>query len=93
MRVALLTPTFVFLVCCVCCVGSIQRHYSSGVYEHKFAQELRLDDYNPFQLTNHVVVITGWGVTPASEGSIPYWSVTFARHQQQAIVLSSALSN
>jgi hypothetical protein len=82
MPVASLTG-FVFLLrCSLCCVRAVQRHYASGVYEHKFAQELRLDDYNPFQLTNHVVVITGWGVTPASEGSIPYWSVAFARNRR-----------
>jgi hypothetical protein len=52
-----------------------QRHYAGGVYSHKFASELLLDDYNPFQLVSHAVVCVGWGVTPANEGSIPYWII------------------
>eukprot|EP00455_Lapot_gusevi_P036500 TRINITY_DN4062_c0_g1_i7.p1 TRINITY_DN4062_c0_g1~~TRINITY_DN4062_c0_g1_i7.p1 ORF type:complete len:526 (+),score=195.00 TRINITY_DN4062_c0_g1_i7:56-1579(+) len=42
-------------------------HYTSGVYKHT-----GLLGFNPFVITNHVVVIVGWGVTP---DGIPYWIV------------------
>jgi len=63
--------------CLLFCYFSVvfQRHYAGGVYSHKFASELLLDDYNPFQLVSHAVVCVGWGVTPANEGSIPYWII------------------
>jgi len=50
--------------------------YSGGVYSHQFALEsgLASDEYNPFELTNHVVVIVGWGVTDDA-AQTPFWTV------------------
>jgi hypothetical protein len=61
-----------------------QMHYSGGVYSHHFAEQLGLDDYNPFELTNHAVLCVGWGVTSAAEGSIPYWSVHALRQRSRS---------
>lgn len=47
------------------------RNYKSGVYTHRATAHLD-NEFDPFHLTNHVVVIVGWGETP--EG-IKYWSV------------------
>lgn len=49
-------------------------HYSGGVYTHKFASDLGLDDYNPFELVNHAVLCVGWGVTNDANQT-PYWIV------------------
>eukprot|EP00698_Gefionella_okellyi_P019552 TRINITY_DN6000_c0_g2_i1.p1 TRINITY_DN6000_c0_g2~~TRINITY_DN6000_c0_g2_i1.p1 ORF type:complete len:467 (-),score=94.54 TRINITY_DN6000_c0_g2_i1:789-2048(-) len=42
-------------------------NYKSGVYRHTGAVT-----FNPFELTNHVVVIVGWGATDAGD---QYWIV------------------
>merc|ERR1712157_233794 len=40
-------------------------HYKSGIYHHVTKTSpnpfLRLIGYNPFQLTNHAVLLVGWG--------------------------------
>jgi hypothetical protein len=51
--------------------------YSGGVYTHQFTKHLQ--SFNPFELTNHVVVIVGWGETP--EGVL-YWIVK-VRHSDK----------
>ncbi|BFZ09041.1 hypothetical protein BsWGS_12080 [Bradybaena similaris] len=38
-------------------------NYKSGIYIHNTAGILT-DRFNPFEITNHVVVIVGWGVDP-----------------------------
>lgn len=48
--------------------------YSGGVYSHQFAKSAGLQDFNPFELTNHVVSIVGWGETQDNP-AIPYWIV------------------
>jgi len=47
-------------------------HYSGGVYQHQFTRHLK--SFNPFEITNHVVSIVGWGVT-TDPTPIPYWIV------------------
>ena len=47
-------------------------HYAGGVYTHAFTKHL--ESFNPFELTNHVVVIIGWGVTEDASQT-PYWIV------------------
>jgi cathepsin C len=42
-------------------------HYKSGVYHHT-----KTLGFNPFYITNHVVVIVGWGETSTG---VPYWTV------------------
>jgi len=42
--------------------------YSSGVYTHSGFRS----GFNPFVITNHVVVIIGWGVT---DDGVKYWTV------------------
>jgi len=42
--------------------------YSSGVYIHTGLRS----GFNPFVITNHVVVIIGWGVT---DNGVKYWTV------------------
>ena len=47
-------------------------HYKSGIYQHtKFADEL--NRFNPFDLTNHVVLLVGYGQDPVS--GLKYWVV------------------
>jgi cathepsin C len=49
--------------------------YSGGVYTHKFTKHLRDGlNFDPFELTNHVVSIVGWGQTTDSPPT-PYWIV------------------
>jgi len=51
------------------------RHYRSGVYHHvstTFDTGHRLG-FDPFELTNHVVLIVGYGTEPSTEE--PYWIV------------------
>eukprot|EP00163_Fabomonas_tropica_P027601 TRINITY_DN536_c0_g1_i3.p1 TRINITY_DN536_c0_g1~~TRINITY_DN536_c0_g1_i3.p1 ORF type:complete len:523 (-),score=88.32 TRINITY_DN536_c0_g1_i3:25-1539(-) len=43
--------------------------YHSGVYQHTGERGL-----NPFQITNHAVMIVGWGVDTEGSG-LPYWIV------------------
>lgn len=44
-------------------------HYSSGIYHHTGL----LDKFNPFELTNHAVLLVGYGVDKAS--GVKYWIV------------------
>ncbi|CAL1544786.1 unnamed protein product [Lymnaea stagnalis] len=46
--------------------------YSSGVYHHTGVKGLD-DRFNPFEITNHVVVVVGWGVDARSGEK--YWIV------------------
>jgi len=50
--------------------------YSGGVYSRQFAAEAGLvsDEFNPFEITNHVVLIVGWGVTDDASQT-PFWVV------------------
>jgi len=43
--------------------------YKGGVYQHTGL----LDKYNPFEITNHAVLLTGWGVDEAT--GLKYWSI------------------
>ena len=42
-------------------------NYKGGIYRHTGI----LDKFNPWEITNHVVLIVGYG----TEGGVPYWSV------------------
>ena len=42
--------------------------YKSGVYHHTFLQ----DKFNPFELTNHAVLVVGYGTDPDAGA---YWIV------------------
>lgn len=47
--------------------------YKSGVYSHTTATPAyvpQAPEPTPFQLTNHIVLIVGWGTSPSGE---PYW--------------------
>ena len=44
-------------------------HYKGGVYQHTGLQ----DKFNPFELTNHAVLLVGYGVD--AETGLKYWSV------------------
>ncbi len=58
-------------------------HYHGGIYEHITSEQwnnyfqtanAKLNGFSPdphFELTNHVVVIVGWGVEPTS--NTKYW--------------------
>eukprot|EP01027_Heterolobosea_sp_BB2_P018650 GEZU01026242.1.p1 GENE.GEZU01026242.1~~GEZU01026242.1.p1 ORF type:complete len:461 (-),score=134.83 GEZU01026242.1:970-2352(-) len=45
------------------------KYYKSGIYTH--VTELDAATFNPFQITNHVVSVVGWGV----ENGTKYWIV------------------
>ena len=42
-------------------------NYKGGIYQHTGLT----DRFNPWEITNHVVLVVGYG----SEGGVPYWSV------------------
>jgi cathepsin C len=44
-------------------------HYQGGVYQHT---DLR-DKFNPFELTNHAVLLVGYGVDAAT--GLKYWTI------------------
>ena len=43
--------------------------YKGGVYVHTTL----VDKFNPFELTNHAVLLVGYGVDESS--GLPYWSI------------------
>lgn len=45
--------------------------YKGGVYHHTFVKDIKNFKFNPFQLTNHAVLLVGYGV----ENDEPYWIV------------------
>ena len=46
--------------------------YTDGIYHHDFALDhLQSGEFNPFELTNHAVLITGYGV----ENGVKFWNV------------------
>merc|ERR1740128_196993 len=48
------------------------RPYSEGVYHHDFAlDKLHSGEFNPFELTNHAVLITGYGTLDG----VKFWNV------------------
>ncbi|KAF0306548.1 Dipeptidyl peptidase 1 [Amphibalanus amphitrite] len=48
------------------------RPYQDGVYHHDFTLDhLKSSEFDPFELTNHAVLITGYGV----EDGVKYWNV------------------
>ncbi|XP_043206695.1 dipeptidyl peptidase 1-like isoform X2 [Amphibalanus amphitrite] len=48
------------------------RPYQDGVYHHDFSLDhLTSSEFDPFELTNHAVLITGYGV----EDGVKYWNV------------------
>ena len=44
-------------------------HYQGGVYQHTGLR----DQFNPFEITNHAVLLVGWGVD--AESGLKYWTV------------------
>jgi cathepsin C len=46
------------------------RYYKKGVYVH--TKDMIKNDPEPFVVTNHVVLVVGWGETDAG---VPYWIV------------------
>ena len=48
--------------------------YSSGIYHHTFPARSasKLGRFSPFELTNHAVLVVGWGTTG---GGDKYWVV------------------
>lgn len=47
-------------------------NYHSGIYRHVSSSKLTSPVPNPFELTNHVVLIVGWGENEKGE---KYWIV------------------
>lgn len=44
-------------------------HYQGGVYQHTGIT----DHFNPFEITNHAVLLVGWGVD--KDSGLKYWSI------------------
>jgi len=49
------------------------RNYKSGIYIHTGLQDKLNGEFNPFELTNHVVVVVGYGVEQKT--NTKYWIV------------------
>ena len=48
-------------------------NYKAGVYHHTFLKDNKNFPFNPFELTNHVVIIVGYGTDKNTKE--PYWLV------------------
>lgn len=52
------------------------QQYKSGIYHHvKSLKSTWLGGYNPFELTNHAVLVVGYGEEPTNSGVEKYWIV------------------
>eukprot|EP01006_Ploeotia_vitrea_P031536 TRINITY_DN63877_c0_g1_i1.p1 TRINITY_DN63877_c0_g1~~TRINITY_DN63877_c0_g1_i1.p1 ORF type:complete len:482 (+),score=55.64 TRINITY_DN63877_c0_g1_i1:30-1475(+) len=67
------------------------QHYKGGIYHHvtkkkmfDYLAKMNINEdtatnvmhpYNPWEITNHVVVIVGYGVGTAAEKFTPYWTI------------------
>jgi cathepsin C len=47
--------------------------YSGGIYTHTGLKDVSNFGFNPFELTNHVVLVVGYGADP--ESGEKYWIV------------------
>jgi len=45
--------------------------YKSGIYHHTFERDEKNLQFNPFELTNHAVLLVGYGV----ENDVPFWII------------------
>jgi cathepsin C len=48
-------------------------NYKGGIYHHTFLKDEQNFDFNPFELTNHAVLVVGYGQDPKT--SEKYWIV------------------
>lgn len=50
------------------------RNYKNGVYVHT-GDHIGINRFDPFVITNHVVLVVGWGQLSPAEGGTKYWIV------------------